>query len=116
MIVLDTNVLSELMKPQGSKLITAWADSQSRNSLFTTAVTQSEIIYGIAILPEGSRKQRLHDTAQAFFKGAFSRKILPFEQNAAEHFALLHSTVILWRSRIDQRVEAIQQRLEEASE
>jgi len=89
MIVLDTNVLSELMNPKGSELVTAWADSQSTNHLFTTAITKAEILYGIAILPEGARKQRLYDTAQALFNETFSNKILPFEKSAAEHFATI---------------------------
>ena len=91
MIVLDTNVLSELMNPKGSKLVTAWADAQPTNSLFTTAVTKAEILYGIAILPEGARKRRLYKTAQALFLESFSNKTLPFGQSAAEHFAVISS-------------------------
>ncbi|MEL6780319.1 MAG: type II toxin-antitoxin system VapC family toxin [Cyanobacteria bacterium J06597_16] len=91
MIVLDTNVLSELMNPDGSELVTAWADAQSTNRLFTTAVTQAEILYGIAILPAGARRQRVYDTAQALFKETFRNKTLPFGKSAAEHFAVISS-------------------------
>lgn len=51
MIVLDTNVLSELMKPQGSIVVRNWAAQQPVTSLFTTTITQAEILYGITILP-----------------------------------------------------------------
>lgn len=91
MIVLDTNVLSELMNPKGSKVVTDWADAQTKNGLFTTAISQSEILLGIAILPRGSRRQRLYNTAETLFKERFAHKILPFGQSAAEHFAAVSS-------------------------
>jgi toxin FitB len=50
-IVLDTNVLSEVIKPKGSKLIYDWVAAQPRENLFTTSITEAEILYGIAILP-----------------------------------------------------------------
>ena len=59
MIILDTNVLSELMNLQGSVTVKAWIKSQSRDSLFVTTITQAEVLYGIALLPEGNRRQRL---------------------------------------------------------
>ena len=91
MIILDTNALSELMKPQGSSTVKAWVKAQSRNQLFITTITQAEILYGIAILPVGTRKQILQDTAHAMFREDFLDKILPFDQAAAEHFAILAS-------------------------
>jgi toxin FitB len=54
MIILDPNVLSELIKPQGSTIVRNWAARQPVASLFTTTITQAEILYGIAILPEGN--------------------------------------------------------------
>jgi toxin FitB len=89
MIVLDTNVLSELMKPQGSPIVKSWVRTQPRDLLFITTVTQAEILYGIAILPEGNRKQRLHEAAQTMFREDFQSKILPFISGAAEHFATI---------------------------
>lgn len=91
MIILDTNVLSELMKPEGSELVAIWAKAQSRSRLFITTITQAEILYGIAILPEGLRRERLHNAATALFKEDFNDKILPFGQSAAEHFATVAS-------------------------
>lgn len=63
MIILDTNVVSELMNPNGSQIVKSWADLQPIENLFTTTITQAEILYGIAILPEGRRKQKLQNVA-----------------------------------------------------
>lgn len=89
MIVLDTNVLSELMNPQGSQTVKSWVDAQPRERLLTTTITQAEILYGIAILPEGNRKQRLQAAAQAAFNQEFLNQILLFDSQAAEHFATI---------------------------
>lgn len=87
MIVLDTNVVSELMNPQGSQTVKLWANAQPRESLFTTTITQAEILYGIAILPEGNRKQRLQNAAQLVFNQELLNQILLFDSESAEHFA-----------------------------
>jgi toxin FitB len=85
--VLDTNVLSELMKPQGSRKVKNWVATQPRENLFITSITQAEILYGIAILPDGKRSQALRETAQAMFIEEFVGQILAFEQKAAVCFA-----------------------------
>ncbi len=92
MIFLDTNVLSELMKPQGSTTVKSWIKLQSRDDLFITTITQAEILYGIAILPAGTRKQRLYETAQAMFREDFAGKTSPFCQESAKHFADIASS------------------------
>ncbi len=87
MIVLDTNVLSELMKRKGSKVVRNWAAQQPVMSLFTTTITQAEILYGIAILPQGKRKDELTHAANLMFAEDFSRRVLPFDEVAAVAFA-----------------------------
>ncbi len=89
MIVLDTNVVSELMNPQGSQAVKSWANTQPRESLFTTTITQAEILYGIAILPEGNRKQRLQNAAHVVFNQEFLNQILLFDSEAAGYFAAI---------------------------
>ena len=89
MIVLDTNVVSELMNPQGSQAVKSWVDSQPRESLFTTTITQAEILYGIAILPEGNRKQRLQSAAHVVFNEEFLNQVLLFDSASAGHFATI---------------------------
>ena len=87
MIILDTNVLSELMKPQGSTVVRNWAAGQPVTSLFTTTITQAEILYGIAILPEGKRKYELYQAASLMFAEDFIGRVLPFDESAAVAFA-----------------------------
>jgi len=91
MIVLDTNVLSELMKPQGSKEVKAWVKAQPRHNLFITTITQAEVLYGIAILPVGTRRQLLQDTTQAMLREDFLDKILSFDSESAHYFAIIAS-------------------------
>lgn len=91
MFILDTNVISELMKPAVSAAVETWCASQSRDSLHITTITQAEILYGIAILPDGTRQQRLQNLAQAMFQEDFLNKILPFSQEAAQYFAIIAS-------------------------
>lgn len=86
-IILDTNILSELMKSQGSQLVKSWVAAQPRESLFITTVTQAEILYGIKIMPRGKRSKRLQTLAELMFLEDFAGQILTFDQPAAVHFA-----------------------------
>ncbi|GAA6617463.1 type II toxin-antitoxin system VapC family toxin [Scytonema sp. NUACC26] len=87
MIILDTNVLSELIKPQGSIVVRNWAAQQLVTSLFTTTITQAEILYGIAILPEGKRKYELYQAATLMFAEDFVGRVLAFDESSAVAFA-----------------------------
>ena len=86
-IVLDTNVLSELMKPQGLITVKSWVGAQSREDLYITSITKAEILYGIAILPDGKRRDSLRVNAQAMFREDFARQMLNFDDRAASCFA-----------------------------
>ena len=87
MIVLDTNVLSELLRPAPETRVMAWVDEQPRASLFTSAVTQGEILYGIRLMPEGQRRKKLWDAAVAIFVEDFSGRVLSFDGDAANNYA-----------------------------
>lgn len=87
MIILDTNVLSELMKPRPSPRVTAWCANHSAAELFTTAITEAEIFYGIELLAEGKRREALLQAAEAVFAEDFAGRIFGFESNAARAFA-----------------------------
>jgi len=87
MIVLDTNVVSELMHPRGSSVVRQWVAAQPITNLFTTTITQAEILYGIALLPSGKRQTELNQTAQLMFSEDFSERILPFDEAATISFA-----------------------------
>jgi predicted nucleic acid-binding protein len=86
MIVLDTNVVSELMRAEPEPAVISWLQQSSGDSLYTTTVTVAEIRYGIARLPEGRRRDSLHQAANEIF-AAFPRQILPFDLAAANAYA-----------------------------
>jgi predicted nucleic acid-binding protein len=86
MIVLDTNVLSEVMKPSPDITVAAWMARQIPAALFTTAVTEAEIRLGIEVLPAGRRKQGLETASQRII-ALFDTRILPFDSTATQLFA-----------------------------
>jgi len=87
MIVLDTDVLSELMHLEPHPHATEWMDAQTPASLFTTTVTQAEIMLGVCVLPEGKRRRDLDEAVSALFRQYFKGRILPFDSPAAAEFA-----------------------------
>src|SRR5258706_3917835 len=95
MIVLDTNVLSELMRPTPSPIVVQWVERQPASSLYTTAVTEAEILFGVALLPKGKRREALHLEAEAVFSKDFAGRVLPFRSDAAH----AHARIAADRSR-----------------
>ena len=87
MIVLDTNVVSELMRGNPRPAVLAWLDDQLARNLFVTAVTEAEIRAGIAFLPEGKRRRGLAEAAERAFGELFSGHVLPFDGEAARAYA-----------------------------
>jgi hypothetical protein len=86
-IILDTNVLSELMRPEPTVNVREWVASQPASRLFITAITQAEVLFGIALLPGGRRRDRIAAAAKAMFTEDFSGRILPFGADAAPLYA-----------------------------
>lgn len=86
MIVLDTNVVSELMRPTPDPSVVSWVLDHQHDELRTTAVTYAEILYGIERLPRGKRRTRLRTTAADVFD-AFAEQVLPFDADAAVEYA-----------------------------
>lgn len=89
MIILDTNVLSELMKPVPTTRVVAWMAAQPAQSLFTTSITQAEILYGVKILPEGRRRQAVETAAEAMFREDFAGRVLSFGSDATLPYACI---------------------------
>jgi hypothetical protein len=89
MILLDTNVISEFMKPNPDIRVDAWLAAQPAMECFLTAVTESELRYGIEILPQGQRRQQFQLAIEAMLAEDFAGKILPFDTKAAVAFALI---------------------------
>lgn len=91
MIILDTNVVSEPMRPGGSEAVLAWLDRQAADTLYLTAINLAELLVGIMILPAGKRKRGLDAALTEVVSGLFGSRILPFDQAAAKAYALVVS-------------------------
>lgn len=89
MIVLDTNVLSELMRPEPNARVVRWLEKQPTTRLFTTSITQAEILHGILVLPPGKRRQALEEAAGGMFEEDFAGRVLAFDSAAALAYATL---------------------------
>jgi toxin FitB len=87
MIILDTNVLSELMRPSPSPNVVSWLAAQPASSVYTTAVTQAEILHGLLLLPTGRRRNALQEAADGVFAEVFGGRVLGFGSDAALHYA-----------------------------
>jgi hypothetical protein len=90
-IVLDTNVISEPLKPRPSEAVVRWLDAQDPETLYLTAVTLSEVLIGIALLPAGKRKRGMELAAQSLQLRLFANRFLSFDRKAAIAFSLLGS-------------------------
>lgn len=87
MIVLDTNVLSELMRATPNPAVERWVVNQVPTTVFVSAVTAAELYYGVALLPDGKRRAALKNAVDAMLMIDFSGRILPFDAAAAPVYA-----------------------------
>ena len=87
MILLDTNVISEVLRPVPEPSVLDWLGNQPRASLFTTTVTRGEILYGIRLLSDGKRRRGLWDAAKKIFDEDFADQLLSFDSDAADMYA-----------------------------
>jgi toxin FitB len=87
MIVLDTNVVSELMRPKPEPLVVSWVDAQAPGDLWLTTIVAAEIMVGIARLDDGARKRKLAQMAHDMLDQDFAGQILPFDLEAASVYA-----------------------------
>jgi len=88
MIVLDTNVVSEAMRPEPSPLVRDWLNAQPIETLYTTAVTLAEIHFGLARLPSGRRKDLLARQFELISR-IWQGRVLPFDADAARQYAVM---------------------------
>lgn len=86
MIVLDTNVVSEAMKPDPDPAVRDWLDEQVAETLYISSVTVAELLFGIGAMPEGRRKQKLATTLDGMLP-LFEGRILAFDTDAARRYA-----------------------------
>ena len=86
MLVLDTNVLSELMRREPAQSVVEWIGQQPAPSLYTTSITRAEILLGVLLLPEGRRKSSFEAATEAMFASDFAGRLLSFDSFAASAY------------------------------
>lgn len=86
-VLLDTNVLSELLRAQPDPAVLAWFAAQDQQQLFVSAVTQAEMLLGVHLLPAGKRRTQLQHAMEALFRDDFAGRVLPFDAAAAASYA-----------------------------
>ena len=92
MILLDTNVVSEPLRITGDVGVIAWIDAQIIETLYLSAISLAELRFGIAALPLGKRKDKLHTSLEQRILPLFAGRILPFDASASEAYAALRAS------------------------
>ena len=88
-IILDTNVLSELMRPEPERAVMEWFAGRTGISFYVTAITEAEILLGIALLPAGKRRTALAEAAETMFRVDFAGRSLPFDTACVAQYAAI---------------------------
>jgi toxin FitB len=89
MIVLDTNVLSELTRSVPAPAVVQWARAQDQADIFTTAICEAELLYGLAVMPVGHRRVQLTRAVEVMLNTVLVGRVLPFDRAAARLFGEL---------------------------
>jgi toxin FitB len=92
MIILDTNVVSELVRPAPSARVIRWIASQPALLLYTTSITQAEIMYGMEILTKGKKKKALEAALSGMFEEDFRDRVLAFDAGCTKFYAEIGAT------------------------
>ncbi len=87
MIIIDTNIVSEVMRREPLPVVLDWFNSQNSQFLFITTITQAEIGYGLRVLPDGQRRRQLKGRFDSFIGMAFEERVLDFTSAAAIAYA-----------------------------
>ncbi len=91
MFVIDTNVASELMRPAPNPAVAAWIAEQDAEAMYLTAVSEAELLYGVAIMPAGKRRSAVEAAMREWLDLGFTQRILPFDSAAARAYAEIAS-------------------------
>jgi len=102
-IVLDTNVISEMMRSRPDEAVVRWYKTFSRSLLFTTSINCAEVLAGIAMMAAGRKRAELAAEARTMFEIEFEGRILVFDERAAEHYA----NIFAQRKRLGRRIDAL---------
>ena len=103
MIVLDTNVISELARPKPKPQVIEWMDAQDSADLVITAVTAAEIRAGVALLPSGRRRRQIAERMESLITETFDGYVLPFDAHSSEHYA----EVVATRTRVGRPISGL---------
>ena len=98
MILLDTNIVSEMMAPAPTPSVVDWLNRQETTTLYVSTITIAEIGYGLRVMPDGKRRQSLEDRFHRFVAEGFEQRLLTFDDRAARLYAdvMGHRKVIGW--------------------
>ena len=89
MIVLDTNVISEVFRPSPATAVLGWLERVDGDALFTTAITRGELLFGLLLMPEGKRRETLLTGLQTIFETRLRDRVLPYDEAAADAHAVI---------------------------
>lgn len=89
MILLDTNVISEPQRREPNARVIAWMDAQALETLYLSAITVAELRAGIALIPEGKRRDSLHENLEKRLLPMFANRVLPFDMACTKAYAEL---------------------------
>lgn len=92
MIILDTNVVSEPLRPAPDAKVVAWLDRQVANTLYLTSINLAELLAGVGQLPDGARRRGLGMALEELLDQLFGGRVLPFDRDAAKAYASLTAT------------------------
>lgn len=87
MIILDTNVVSELLRPQPEPRVEAWLAAQDGADIYLTAISEAELRYGVVCMAKGKRRDLLSNAVDGMVREDFRDRILPFDSAAAREYA-----------------------------
>jgi len=87
MILIDTNIVSEVMRPSPASTVVNWLNNQDSQRLYLSVISITEIGYGLRLLPNGSRRHQLSERFDHFVEAAFGQRVLNFDQKAAHAYA-----------------------------
>ena len=88
-MIIDTNVISEMMRPTPSPLVHRWLGAQPRTRVYSTTICEAEIFAGVSLLPRGKKRDRLTEIAEEIFAGLLAGRVLPFDSAAARAYGEL---------------------------
>ena len=92
MFLLDTHVVSELLRPSPDPVVETWVGDRRATELYFSAIGEAELLYGVAILPAGRRQTALASAIEAILREDFGDRILPFDSDAARAYADIAAT------------------------